>query len=414
MSGDSKPALTPLTSYQKRLFAFLSVATFFEGYDFLALSQVLPEISSALNLAEAEAGAVVGFINLGAVAAFFLVRYADRWGRKRLLTITIAGYTIFTVATGLSWDVWSFVCFQFFARMFLIAEWATSMVYAAEEFPADRRGMVMGVIQGFSSLGSIVCAGVVPALLVATDYGWRNVYLVGVLPLVVVAYARRGLRETKRFAEQEKPPTPPSVFRIWRTPHRKRVVQLGIIWAATYVCTQVAVTFWKIFAVAERGFTAKEVGAAIAIAAVGSMPLVFYAGRLIDQIGRRYGALVIFGLGALGVLGCFRLESHGALTFALVFGIFGASAVLPVLNAYTTELFPTEYRADAFAWCNNIIGRVGYVLSPVAVGFAAEHIGWGAAVQLTVVGPLLAVALIFLWLPETKNLSLEDTSRAES
>ncbi len=33
------------------------------------------------------------------------------------------------------------------------------MVYAAEEYPADRRGMVIGVIQGYSSAGSIACAG---------------------------------------------------------------------------------------------------------------------------------------------------------------------------------------------------------------------------------------------------------------
>ncbi len=413
MTDGAQTTLTPLTPYQKRLFGFLSVATFFEGYDFLALSQVLPEICKVLDLADAEAGALVGFINLGTIAAFFLVRYADRWGRKRLLTITIGGYTLFTVATGLSWDVWSFLIFQFFARMFLIAEWATSMVYAAEEFPADRRGMVMGVIQAFSSLGSIVCAGVVP-LFLKTAYGWRSVYLIGVIPLVMVAYARRGLKESQRFADQEIAPERPSIFRIWRTPYRKRVIQLGIIWGATYVCTQVAVTFWKIFAVEERGFTAEQVGMAIAIAAVASMPLVFYSGRLLDQIGRRYGALVIFSLGALGVLGCFRLHGQWMLTFALVFGIFGASAVLPVLNAYTAELFPTELRGDAFAWCNNIIGRIGYVGSPIAVGFAAQHIGWGAAVQFTVVGPLLAVALIFLWLPETKNRSLEETAKVDA
>ena len=36
----------PLTPYQRRLFVFLSVATFFEGFDFLALSQILPNTFS--------------------------------------------------------------------------------------------------------------------------------------------------------------------------------------------------------------------------------------------------------------------------------------------------------------------------------------------------------------------------------
>jgi putative MFS transporter len=70
--------------------------------------------------------------------------------------------------------------------MFLIAEWATAMVFAAEEFPADKRGLVMGLTQGFASLGSVVCAGVAP-LLLSSDLGWRMVYLVGIVPLVLVA-----------------------------------------------------------------------------------------------------------------------------------------------------------------------------------------------------------------------------------
>ena len=35
---------TPFTAYQWKLFLFLSVATFFEGYDFIALTQILPSL----------------------------------------------------------------------------------------------------------------------------------------------------------------------------------------------------------------------------------------------------------------------------------------------------------------------------------------------------------------------------------
>ena len=92
--------------------------------------------------------------------------------------------------------------FQFIARIFLIGEWATSMVYASEEYPSDRRGTVIGVLQAFSSLGAIFCAGVTPFLL-STAYGWRTVYLVGVLPLVILAFARRNLKETQRFIDMK-------------------------------------------------------------------------------------------------------------------------------------------------------------------------------------------------------------------
>lgn len=402
--------MSALTSYQRKLFVFLSVATFFEGYDFIALTQLLPELRQAMGLSEAEGGRLVSFINIGTVVAFVLVRYADRWGRRRVLTITIAGYTLFTFLSGLAPGIIAFAIFQFGARMFLIAEWAISMVYAAEEFPAERRGMVIGVIQGCSSLGSIVCAGLVPTL-TALPWGWRSVYFVAIVPLVLLAYARRGLKESRRFEEQVGKAEGRSFFHIWRTPYRRRVLQMALVWGATYVCTQNAITFWKEFAIADRGLTAKQAALSIVIAAVASMPLVFYTGKLLDQVGRRLGAIIIFSLGILGVLGCYGFTGWWPLTAALVFGIFGASGVLPVLNAFTAELFPTDLRGDAFAWSNNLLGRIGYVLPPALVGVLAEQFGsWGPAVQLTVIGPIIALVLMLLWLPETKARELEETA----
>jgi MFS transporter, putative metabolite:H+ symporter len=406
-----EPASDRLDPYQRRLFVFLSVATFFEGYDFMALAQILPGLRSDFGLSPAQGGVLIAFINAGTVLAFFLVRLADRWGRRRVLTLTIAGYTSCSLLSGLAPDAVSFGLFQLLARIFLIGEWAVAMVYAAEEFPAARRGTVIGVIQACASLGAVTCAAVVP-LLLQTPWGWRSVYFVGALPLVIIAFARRNLRETRRFAEQAggAPEGAAPLGRILRSPYRGRMLQMALIWALTYICTHNAVVFWKEFAVAERGMSDAEVGTSLALAAIASMPLVFAVGRLLDVFGRRGGALIIFTLTAAGVYGSYTFESHLALRGALVLGIFGASAVLPVLNAYTAELFPTELRSDAFAWSNNLLGRIGYVLSPLAVGAAAAEVGWGAAISATAVFPLLALGLIWTLLPETGGRELEETS----
>jgi MFS transporter, putative metabolite:H+ symporter len=396
---------TPLSAYQKKLFAFLSVATFFEGYDFIALTQILPNMRAEWSLGTETAGRLVSFVNIGTVIALFLVRKADTWGRRSALTVTIVGYTLTTLLSGLAPNLYLFAAFQLLARVFLIGEWAITMVYAAEEYPADRRGMVIGVIQAFSALGSIVCAGAVP-LLLRGPWGWRTVYFVGVIPLVIMAVARRSLRESSRYTGPPAKKLPLS--RILHSSHRGRMLQLALIWAVTYVCTQTAVTFWKEFATAERGFSDAQVGKAISIAAVAAMPLVFFAGRLLDIAGRRRGAVVIFSLTSAGVAGAYLLHGEGLLTAALTLAIFGASAVLPVLNAYTAEMFPTEFRADAFAWSNNLLGRVGYVLSPLVVGELASRHGWGPSVAATAAFPLIALVLILAWLPETRGRELEE------
>jgi MFS transporter, putative metabolite:H+ symporter len=400
---------TPLSRYQKQLLVFLSVATFFEGYDFLALAQILPNLRQDMGLDKSDAGLLLMVVNIGAVLSYVLVRLADRWGRRRMLTITIAGYTLFTFLSGLAPEVISFALLQLVARTFLLAEFAISMVYAAEEFPADRRGMAIGVVSACSSLGAIVCAGVVPALL-QLPHGWRTVYFVGIIPLVLLALARRNLRETRRFHEHARAAPKRSLFHIWTTPYRKRVIHLALIWGATYACTQNAVFFWKDFAVTERGFSDAQVGLSITLAALLSVPMVFAVGPFVDRVGRKRGAVVIFGLGAIGVVGSFTLGAKWALTGALVFSMFGVSAVLPVLNMFNTELFPTHLRGAAMAWANNLLGRITYVVSPAVVGAWASDVGWSRAVSTTAVFPVVAVALILVLLPETRARELEDTA----
>lgn len=409
--------LTPLTPYQWKLLGFLSVATFFEGFDFMALSQILPNMREEMGLDLTTAGVLLSVVNIGTLVAYALIRQADAWGRRRVLMVTIAGYTLFTGLTALASGPIAFALCQFCARLFLIAEWATAMVYVAEEYPADRRGMVMGVMQGVASLGSIVCAGVVP-LLLKVDLGltpWRNVYVAGIIPLILLAIARRGLSETQRFERDKQqrasqPGEPRSALAILRGPYRRRVLQLGLLWSLTYFGMANAVTFWKDFAVNERGYTDGEVGLALTIASLASMPLVFASGRLLDMIGRRRGAVVIFGLGIAGVFASFTLVDRWALQIAAVFGIFGVSAVLPVLNSLTTELFPTSLRSDAFSWANNLLGRIGYVIGPTAAGWIGASVGLGPAVAGMTAAPLLALILLLAWLPETSNRELEDTA----
>lgn len=417
--ADSDPENVPsarFTGYQWSLFVFLSIATFFEGFDFMALAQILPNLRKDLLLSPNQGGALVGVINIGTVLSYLLVRQADRWGRRRVLNVTILGYALFTFLSGLSTSAIMFAAFQLLARLFLTAEWAVAMVFAAEEFPAKRRGLVIGLIQGCASLGAITCAGLVPMLL-KTGPGWRSVYFAGALPLLLLAWWRRGLRETRRFEQLQKereaqliPAPTPSLFRIFSTPYATRVLFLALIWGLTYTCTNNTVLFWKEFAVGERGLTDKQVGLTLTIAAVGSLPMIFLVGRLLDVVGRRLGALIIFVATIFGVGFGFQLHDRVGLTIAMVFAVFGVSSVLSVLNAFTSELFSTELRGDAYAWANNLLGRLSNVISPFFIGAIAAERGWGFTMTATTVGPLLALALIWKLLPETRGKELEETA----
>lgn len=401
---------TPLTSYQKRLFLLLGVATFFEGYEYVALTQLLPSLRKSYGLSESGAGVLVSIIGFSALLSFVLIRRADVVGRRPMLNITVVGYTVASILSACSQDVWQFGAAQLCARAFLLAEYAISMVYLAEEFPADRRGFAVGTMQGLNSLGAIVCAGVVPSLL-KTPLGFRAVYLVGAVPLLMMIWLRRSVRETARFeAVLAQGNVRGDVFSVFRSAYRGRVFLLASIWGLTYLCTYLSITYWKEFAVQERGFSDVDVSRAVMIAALGSLPLVFALGKLLDTLGRRRGAIVVFLCVTASALLAYNAHSFLWLTVGLTGSIFGSSAVLPVLNSFTLELFPTELRADGYAWANSVLGKIGYVVGPLAVGFAAERWGYGTALSIAALFPLGALALIVTRLPETGGRELEDTS----
>jgi putative MFS transporter len=401
----------PLTGYQKRLLGFLSVASFFEGYDFIALGQILPNLRADMGFSEAVGGQIVGVIGFGAVVSYFLVRLADRWGRARMLTITILGYTVFTFLTGLSRSAVDFVLFQFAARVFLVAEWALAAVFAAEEFPAARRGFALAVLQASTTFGSIAGAGVAPLLLMA-PFDWRSVYFVGIAPLLLLAWARRGLQESGRFvsAEARGAAGKRPLFAIFRTPYRGRVLWMAAVWTLTYAATQPAVTFFKEHAVADLAWTDGQVGLSVAIATVSSLPLVLALGSVVDKLGRRRSAVLVFGVCTAAVVAAFQLSGFWVLTFCMTAAAFSAVGILTVLNAYTTELVPTHIRAEAFAWSNNLLGRLGYVVGPVAVGALAGTMGWGNAVSLMAVCVVAALVIVVSVLPETAGRELEETA----
>ena len=307
------------------------------------------------------------------------------------------------------------------------------MVVITEEFPKERRGRILGLVAAQGTLGAIVCAGVAP-LLSGGAFGWRAIYLVGILPLLLVAFSRRGMKETKRFAEHSANKSAGAVkteqpngaensadsgveaakpkaawLEIWRSPYRGLLLKLGLMWSLMYIATQNAVSFWKDFAVNEAMLEPKQAAQMVVIAAVFSTPLVFLVGPMLDRWGRRLVGSAVFIITAAGVFAAYQNTGGLSLQLGLIGAMFGSGALHAVLNAYNTELFPTRFRAQAMAWGNNALGRIAYVLSPIVIGSFATQ-GYAAPIALTCLGPIAAAFLLWLWFPETKAKALEELS----
>ena len=411
MSSTSATPPTP-TSYLQQLLVFLCLVAFFDGYDLFAISQTLPELRLGFGLSPESGSRLLAIANIGTIAAYFLMRLADRWGRRPLLIMCVAGYSLASLLSAAAPEYLTFFSGQFTVRLFLVSALAVVVMYATEEYPSSRRGRIVGLIQACFSIGGVVCAVITPKLL-KTGLGWRSVYLAGGLSALLLIFAVLRLRETERFlTSRSASMLAPLIPKLLPKQHRKRMLQLAAVWLVTFTCNQSALIFWKEFAQAERSMSNEAVGTSIAIASVLAIPLVVWFGRFTDRIGRRRSAAAVYAITAIGVLGSYSSLPKQLLVVPLLFLIFGTSAAVAVLNTWTAECFPTEMRGDSFAWANSLLGRIGFVLSPLLVSELVSSLGWSHALSLTAILPLLAIAMTNRWLPETAGKDLEDLEQS--
>jgi len=413
--ADAAPAVgAPLGRGQLLgLLAFVCFVTLFEGYDLLIINLALPYLGNDFGADSHTLGSAVGLINVGTILAFIPVRLADRYGRRRVFLVAIAGYTVFTMLSALSVGLYDFVAWQFLARMFMVTEIGVGAIILTEEMPARWRGAAVTLMFALSLAGGILGAAVFPYL-VETELSWRLLYLVGggVLPVLVWYWPR--LRETRRFAASPPPDAGTSLVQSFRAlglllaaPYRKRVLAGALIWFTVNAWSSSCLFFFSYYVTNERGWDTAAVSYALTLGY--GLAIVGYAtaGPLLDLVGRRLTASVYFSLGAASAYVCFTAQEAATITAAYVV-VLAMHALWPIAATITSEIFPTAIRGTANAVVNNLLGRTGMALAPAIVGALSAALGSvGAAVAIVSLIPVLSLPIILLLVTETRGQELE-------
>ncbi len=403
----------PLTALQWRVLGLVSAVSFFEQYDLYLFSLNLAHIQRDLGIDDAGLGFLGSFVRAGSLLAIVFALAADRVGRRRMLLWTVLGYTLLTGATALAPNAETFVVLQFFARGFATAETLLAAVVIIEEFAPRHRGWGIGAMAAIQSAGAGMAA-VVFGFVEVLPGGWRGMYALGLAPLLIIAWWRRGMPETRRFrrlqAERELDADPVSALQnlgdlLRRYPQRVTVVAAMVFLFSAAAASPAffapkylqEVHGWSPPAVAMLNF----VGGAFAI--IGN-PL---AGWLSDRFGRRrICSLFVTGfmLAAAGFYMAIGLLLP-ALWMLLIFFVMGTDVTM---TAVGVELFPTSKRATA-AGARSVIGTLGSVtgFAAVSVLFGVLGSNWSAIVVVTGAA-LIVPALVWLFVPETAGRSLED------
>lgn len=402
----------PFTSRQWRVFLIASTAGFFDNYDRALLSLALEQIQKGLKIAEARLGAMLSLIRFGYILTFFLTPLADVFGRRRLLLYTIYGYTIMTGLSALAPDERTFVILQIFARAFAGAEGIIALVILVEEVDAGVRGWTVGLLGALTSVGYGLAAGVF-ALINVMPYGWRGLYALALIPLVIIIPLRRALPESHRYEDEARTgehtsnPLVP-VFALFREYPGRLALLMSVAFLGNMGGNASGMFFPKYLQEA-HGYSPGNVSMLfIAGGAVGILGNIV-VGRMSDRIGRRTMGSICFLVAPLLTIWIYN-SSGAAIIPAWILELFFDTASGTIVAAYSAELFPTSHRStagSALAVAGTTGGAIGLLLEGVLYHYSHSH--WTAISYLTGFW-MIAPFIMYFGYPETAGQELEAIS----
>jgi MFS family permease len=401
------------------LLGAVALALLFEEYDLAMLTSALGHIAAELKMAENELSLYLALIRLGALPAFFLVPLADRLGRRPVFVMAVACMGLLTAATAFTQTPMQFVIAQALTRSFFVIGSAVAFVIVTEEFPAAHRGWGMGMLAAIAAAGHGLGA-LMFSQIERLPYGWRALYVFGLIPVLLVPFFLRAVPETDRFSRH----------------------------SAELAVDEHSAALSGMRAMFEplRALASSHPGRALAVAgsgffaAMAALPCFQFSGKYTQEIvgftPGEYSLMVVLG-GGIGIIGNIvggRMgDAHGRkivgasllVTFPLcAFGFYRGGLIVVVvswvglvfcsmggrliLRAIATEIFPTSQRGAASGMFV-VLETLGAVAGLMVIHlFGVEDLRQIATViPLVALCALIPAALLYTF-PETGQRELED------
>lgn len=371
---------------------------------FLAFS--MSTIITQLSITDTQGGWIATITNLGMlVGGLIFGVLADRYNKFKVFKWTIL---IFSIATGLIFftsNIYYLYLMRFIAGIGVGGEYGVAISIMAGLVPAEKMGRISSLNGIVGQIGSITSA--LLAASIAPIFGWRGLFLFGLLPIALVIWSRYAIKEEELDIEsyQEDTSSPRAKGRIrdlFATP--KLAYQTIILMVMTTV--QIAGYFGMMNwlpTIMQRNIGISVSGSSQwMIATILGMCLgMLVFGQLLDRMGPRLTYGIFLLASALAVyLFTFANNTWTLLIGGAIVGFF-VNGMFAGYGAMITRLYP--YQISSIA--NNTILNVGRAVggfSSVIIGAILEVAGV-PAVMLFLASLYIVSFLAMITLPQLKS-----------
>jgi MFS family permease len=384
---------------QRRTLTWAGLAVVLTAFDGSVLVLALPAIAADFHARTPALSNLGSVLALGSLGALPLAALADRFGRRRLIAIGVAGFSLANFASGLAPSIEALAFLRLIAVCFeaLVGGVATALV--VEEAPVTRRGQAVSVLALLGGLGTGITVIAYPLL----APHWRWLFLAGGVGVFLAPAIWFRLPEGRKWLGVQ---VTGSALKLLLQPlWRRRVAVIAAMTALLAVLLEPAGLLFTVFANDVLHLSPVAISVLIVVSGVAGAAFYLVGGYLTDRYGRRGPAIVLTLATALAASLSFATATVGFYVGNVLWSAF-ASAATPVFGAWTAELFPTRARATAEA-TSGVAAAIGSVAGLQAVGLLSPSTGLGRAIELCGVAAI-AGAFLLLMLPETKQAPLPD------
>jgi putative MFS transporter len=403
----------------------------FDGMDGAILALVAPLLMKefAVDLATFRSGIQISAL-VSIVGLFLWPWLADRFGRRNVLAINIAVFSMAMPLVALAPAWGTFVAAYCIVRFALNGEWAVGSMLVAETWPARLRGRVLSVDRSTWSLGAALAGTIVT--FIVTVWGWRAAYVLPSVVAVLAVYVRllcpespywvrtqdRKHRIEERVAAghaltaddsewiaKTKKPGWQQLF----LPDLLRNTIMATLVASMALVSYSTVGLWMpLFLQQQHHWSTAEYGSFYIAWSLFSVTGFWFGGWIIDRFGRRLGFAILLVEAAVVMTIWIFTNNTVALWLLGMAWAWGFIGVWGPVTTYTAEMYPTRIRGvgNGFSWsCAFLIGAV---LWPFVSVWLRETTGSFVAAFLLIPVILLAMAaIIWFYSPEHARKDLD-------
>jgi putative MFS transporter len=414
--------------FQRRLLAIFGLVWAADAMQVLAVGFTGASIAASFGVSVPQALQTGTLFFLGMlIGASLFGRLSDRFGRRRVLLITVAADAVFGLLSVFAPSLPILFFLRFLTGIAVGGTLPVDYAMMAEFLPARNRGRWLVMLEGFWAVGTVVVA---LAAWIASIYvpegAWRWIFAVTALPALIGIWLRFSVPESPLYLQRigrtaelrstldrvlrtnGKPVLGPDVViepapaltrqGIFTPALRRRTVAILIVWFLVSV-SYYGVFTWLPARLADQGFGYVRGYGFLVIVALAQIPGYALAAWGVEALGRK-PTLIAFLL--LSALGCalFLVAGDAYLTGgAILLMSFALLGTWGALYAFTPELFPTASRGTGMG-AAGAVARLGGLLAPSAL---AIIIAQSFATAIALFAVLLALSAIAAWLVDAET-----------